>query len=95
MGPNNHGLDKEARPVSNSVTGKAHFTISKDLEGKGFSTSCPLDVSLGFDSRDKLVCESSRVAGRVSMGAMDDSMADKWIETRRDTSKMLPGSIMT
>ncbi|KAF3973956.1 hypothetical protein CMV_002666 [Castanea mollissima] len=95
MGPNNRGLDKEAKPVSNSVIGKAHFTISKDPEGKGLSASCPSDVSLGFDSRDRLVGESSRVVGRVSMGAMDDSMADKWIEMRRDMSKMLPDSIMT
>lgn len=34
-------------------------------------------------------------SSRVSMGAMDDSMPNKWIETRHDTSKMLPDSITT
>ena len=39
--------------------------------------------------------ESSRVAGRVSVSAMDASVADKWIEMKSDTSKMLPNSITT
>ena len=97
MRPNNRGLDKESGPVSNSVIGKAHFTISEseDPKGKGLSASCPSNVSSGFNSRDRLAGESSRVVVRVLMGAMDDSVADKWIETRRDTSKIFLDFITT
>lgn len=98
MGPNNRGLNKEAGLASDCVIGKAHFPIFEDPKGKGLLASCPSDVSPGFqqfDSRYGLVGESSRVAGRVLMSAMEDSVVDKWIEARRDTFEMLPNPITT